>query len=579
MWQILGGEKNAKSLDIIIRCCNGLVPVNVGELQQKISQRATQAPSHRFEDLYSLLYNGDWLSEAQRHVRRNTGSKTAGIDGITMRGFEERLEANLQTLQQALRAGTFEPLPVRRRTIREVKRNGRIKHRRLGIPAIQDRIVQEAVRMALEPIYEADFSKHSYGFRPNRCTMDAVTYIGKRLVTNQHTYGWVIEGDITSFFDTLNQKKLMQLLRKRIKDQKMLDLIWKFLRAGVMERGKVRHTVVGTPQGGIASPLLANIYLHELDIYVEQYTNRSRKSYWKRKGYANFLYVRYCDDFVVLCDGNKQQAEAMKQELTTFLAEHLKLDLSQEKTKVTHVNDGFEFLGYLIERGIGTSGKLAPRIRIPKSALDKAVFKVEGMLSGSTDDSVKTKIQALNRFIRGWCHYYQMTSSPSVMFKQLEHKLFWSMGHWLGKKYKLSMPKVRKKFGAGNTFGTATVTLLQPSQFKAKWHKARVIPNPYLSPTPQIERENFFDLEKTWTGREERPGTADLKEGVYRRDSGKCGRCGLDVPWTQAHLDHIKPRATFKDKAQADVEENLWILHDIPCHREKTKQDLQAVAV
>ena len=283
--------------------------------------------------------------------------------------------------------------------------------------------------------------------------------------------------------------------------------------------------------------------------------------------------------FVVLCDGNKQQAEAMKQELTEFLADHLKLELSQEKTKVTHVNDGFEFLGYLIERGIGTSGKLTPRIRIPKSALDKAVFKVDRMLNGSTNDSVKTKIQALNRFIRGWCHYYQITSSPSVMFNKLEYKVFWRMGHWLGKKYKLSMPEVMKKFRIDNTFGTATVTLLQPTQFKAKWHKARVIPNPYLSSSPQIERENLLDLDGLWTGREERPGMADLKEGVYRRDSGNCGRCGQHVSWTRAHLDHIKPRATFKDKAQADVGENLWILHDIPCHRDKTKQDLQAVTV
>jgi RNA-directed DNA polymerase len=142
-----------------------------------------------------------------------------------MRSFEEDLEINLQVLQKTLRAETFEPIPVRRRTIREVKRDGRIKHRRLGIPSIADRIVQEAIRMTLEPIYEADFSKHSYGFRPNRCTQDAVTYIGKRLATHQHTYGWVIEGDIASFFDTLSHKKLMQLLRKRIKDQKILDLI------------------------------------------------------------------------------------------------------------------------------------------------------------------------------------------------------------------------------------------------------------------------------------------------------------------------------------------------------------------
>jgi group II intron reverse transcriptase/maturase len=433
--------------------------------------------------------------------------------------------------------------------------------------------------MTLEPIYEADFSKHSYGFRPNRCTQDAVTYIGKRLATHQHTYGWVIEGDIASFFDTLSHKKLMQLLRKRIKDQKILDLIWKFLRAGVMEKGKIRHTIIGTPQGGIVSPLLANIYLHELDRYMEQYTTRTGRRYWKRKGHANFLYVRYCDDFVVLCDGNKQQAEAMKQELTGFLATHLKLELSQEKTKVTQVKDGFEFLGYLIERGIGTSGKFAPRIRIPKSALDKAVFKVDRMLRGSTNDSVKTKIQALNRFIRGWCQYYQTTSSPNVMFQKLEYKVFWSMGHWLGKKHKLSMPRVMQKFRTGNTFGTTTVTLLQPTQFKAKWHKARTIPNPYLTPGKPLDRERLFDPDEKWTGREKRPGMADRKESVYIRDSGKCGRCGQYVPWQQAHVDHIKPRATFKDKTQADVLENLWILHDTPCHQEKTKQDLQAVAV
>ena len=325
--------------------------------------------------------------------------------------------------------------------------------------------------------------------------------------------------------------------------------------------------------------MLANIYLHELDRYMGQYINRTGRRYWKRKGHANFLYVRYCDDFVVLCNGNKQQAEAMKQELTVFLAMHLKLELSQEKTKVTHVKDGFEFLGYRIERGIGTSGKLAPRIRIPQSALDKAVFKVNHMLKGSTNDSVKTKIQALNRFIRGWCQYYQTTSSPSVMFQKLEYKVFWSMAHWFGKKDKLSMPVVMRKFRKGNTFGTTTATLLQPTQFKAKWHKARTIPNPYLPPAPPLDRERLFDLNERWTGQEKRPGMADLKEGVYRRDLGKCGLCGQHVPWKRAHIDHIKPRATFKDKTQADVTDNLWILHDIPCHQEKTKQDLQAVTV
>jgi len=141
------------------------------------------------------------------------------------------------------------------------------------------------------------------------------------------------------------------------------------------------------------------------------------------------------------------------------------------------------------------------------------------------------------------------------------------------------MPRVMQKFRQGNTFGTTTVTLLQPTQFKAKWHKARTIPNPYLTPGKPLDRERLFDPDEKWTGREKRPGMADSKESVYIRDLGKCGRCGQYVPWKQAHVDHIKPRATFKDKTQADVMGNLWILHDIPCHQEKTKQDLQAVTV
>lgn len=141
--------------------------------------------------------------------------------------------------------------------------------RPLGIPDIQDRIVQEALRMVLEPIWEADFSRHSYGFRPNRSTKDAVAYIGARL-TGSKSYGWVVEGDIQSFFDTMDHYKLMQLVRKRVRDEKLMDLIWSCLRAGIMEQGNYRHSLLGTPQGGIVSPLLANIYLHELDRYMER---------------------------------------------------------------------------------------------------------------------------------------------------------------------------------------------------------------------------------------------------------------------------------------------------------------------
>jgi RNA-directed DNA polymerase len=226
--------------------------VDVGETQKKLSQWAEQDKTHRFYDLYHLLYHEDWLRTAQAHVRQNAGSQTAGCDGVTMKDFEENFEDNLKRLQEAIQRNRFEPQPVRRTYIREVKAGGRIKMRPLGIPEICDRIVQEALRMILEPIWEADFSRHSYGFRPDRSTKDAVAYIGARLAgTSNQRYGWIIEGDIQSFFDTIDHRQLMQRLRRRIKDTKILSLIWKFLRAGIMEQGDFRHSLLGTPQGGI----------------------------------------------------------------------------------------------------------------------------------------------------------------------------------------------------------------------------------------------------------------------------------------------------------------------------------------
>jgi RNA-directed DNA polymerase len=233
--------------------------VDVREKQKRLSLMVITDGSIRFHDLYGLLHNPDWLYTAYRSVKQNAGSKTAGCDGITMRDFEENLEDNLLKLRETLKAGKFEPLLVRRRIIKETKRDGRTKERPLGIPTIRDRIVQEALRMILEPIFEVDFSRNSYGFRPNRCTKDAVAYIVGR-VTRPTSYGWVIEGDIQSFFDTIDHRKLMRLLERRIKDKKVLSLIGRFLKAGVMEQGKTRNTMLGTPQGGIISPLLANIY-------------------------------------------------------------------------------------------------------------------------------------------------------------------------------------------------------------------------------------------------------------------------------------------------------------------------------
>jgi RNA-directed DNA polymerase len=553
--------------------------VEVGETQKKLSQWAEQDRTHRVYDLYHLLHHEDWLHTAQAHVTQNAGSKTAGCDGVSMRIFEEDLEGNLIVLGRDLKTERFEPQPVRRTYIREIKSGGRMKMRPLGIPTIRDRIVQEVLRMVLEPIWEADFSRHSDGFRPGRSTKDAVAYIGSRLTGGKGAYGWIIEDDIQSFVDTIDHLKLMQLLRQRIKDNKVLSLVWKFLRADIMEQGNLRHSVLGTPQGGIVSPLLANIYLHELDRYMERYTELIRWKFQQRKrqGLANFLYVRYADDFVVLCDGTKEQAEALRQELYEFLKAELRLELSLEKTEVTHVHEGFEFLGFLIDRSITGSGKWAPRRRIPKRAVEKVQGKIRTALSPSTHhDSVRMKILGLNRIIGGWCRYYQTTSSPSRYFNMLDAETFWLMAHWLGRKYEMSLPRVMKTFRRKRTFGTETATLSMPSDYKAKRHRLRVIQNPYTSDTTMIQREDLDARGEEWIGPERRRGSMDLKEVAYQRDGGICGICGNFVPWEEADLDHRIARHRFKPEESGDTLENLWILHREPCHRMKTKRDLQS---
>ncbi len=263
--------------------------MNIGETQRTLSLKAERKPDYRFEYLYNLLYDLDWLRLAHDHVAQNAGSVTAGCDGIDMEIYDKNLEENLKELSEELKTQTFEPLPVRRVYI--PKANGKV--RPLGIPAIRDRMVQEAVRMILEPIYEADFSQYSFGFRPNRRTMDAIKCI--TWSTQEHKkYFWIIEGDISAYFDTINHKKLMKLLECRIVDRKLLSLIWKFLRSGVMERKLFKNTRLGTPQGGILSPLLANVYLAALDKYIRQWTALPTKEKTARrtKGKGNFVYLR-----------------------------------------------------------------------------------------------------------------------------------------------------------------------------------------------------------------------------------------------------------------------------------------------
>jgi RNA-directed DNA polymerase len=548
-------------------------------MQRKLSQWATDDPTKRFVDLYSLLCNAVWLRVAAHETLRNKGSETAGIDGKTKSRIQGDLDGYIKRLTETLKAKTFEPVPVRRVYI--PKPNSE-KKRPLGIPTLSDRIVQKALLMILEPIWESDFSIHSYGFRPNRSTYDAIARIGSRLTGNGSSYQWVIEGDIASYFDTIPHRRLMKAVKKRIADRDIRDLLWKFLRAGVMYQEEVRETTTGTPQGGIVSPLLANIYLHELDRYMEsKYLNTPGWQRQKRRneGKSNFLYVRYCDDFVVLCNGTKAQALDMKEELKHVL-DHMGLKLSEEKTKITHITEGFKFLGYQVIREVGGRGKMVPKVRIPDSAIKRYRHAIRRILApNTTRESTVAKIHATNQLTRGWCQYYRNTGSPADVFGKLSHELIWEMTHWLGRKYKISAPEVMKRYKREDktmTLGTKTIALVLPNEYKTRRLLAKAWHNPYTA-KEEIIREKILWYESLWTGYQHRQEWGDRREEVILLKGTTCYICGTALHESEVEIDHDKPRARFKDKTEADRMKHLQPICT-SCHRAKTKTDLKVLS-
>jgi len=219
--------------------------------------------------------------------------------------------------------------------------------------------------------------------------------------------------------------------------------------------------------------------------------SRHQRERRRKEGKGSVLYVRYADDFVVLCNETKAEALAIKEELRGLLST-MGLTLSEEKTKVTHITEGFRFLGYQIIRQVGTKGKMAPKVLIPESAIKKCSHRVREIIAPSTtSESVSAKIIALNQLTRGWCHYYQCTSSPSWAFRKLNKELYWGMAHWLGKKYKISIPKVLRKFWRNNTFKTKANTLVLSNEYKAKRLLIRTWHNPYTA-KEEIHHHTLF---------------------------------------------------------------------------------------
>jgi RNA-directed DNA polymerase len=405
----------------------------IAEKQRILAKIATENANHRFSNLYHLLYWSEWLSYAAEVVLKRPGSETAGVDEQTRKAFKAHAKEELSALARELKQKTYEPLPVRRKYI---PKGNTGKIRPLGIPALRDRIVQEALRAILDPIYESDFCLHSYGFRKGRCTMDAIASM-MALFKPSQKYFYVIEGDIKSYFDTVHHCKLLNIVRKRVSDKQLLALLWKFLKAGVMEDGLFEKTDTGVPQGGTVSPLLSNVYLHELDKWAEKKWNITvvEQNKNRRHGRGNYRLVRFADDFVVMSNDTIANVREVKREIKEFLDKELHLELSEEKTKLTHINEGITFLGFHIQRVI-SNGKWAVHLRPSQEAKDRIKQKVK-TLTHRRNVNIHEYIllMNLNEVVRGWAEYYRFTSLHADI-QEIARYTWHRYLLWLRKKYK-----------------------------------------------------------------------------------------------------------------------------------------------
>jgi RNA-directed DNA polymerase len=326
----------------------------------------------RYYSLIDKVYEMENLYEAWLKVKKNKGS--GGIDGVTIEMFEKNLNLNLREIQRRLQENRYKPDPVRRHYIE--KENGKL--RPLGIPTIRERVCQQAVRQIIEPIFEQDFYYYSFGFRPGYSAHQAISTIRR---AKRSGYEYVLDLDIVSFFDEIPHELLMEKVRERITDGRVLTLIRSWLTAGVMEDDQFHETEVGSPQGGVISPLLGNIYLNHFD--------------WKMKE-QGFAVVRYADDAVILCK-TKEKVEEAYVAAKTILEEELQLRMHPEKTKVVHFDEGFRFLGFDFWKDY----LILPEIKV-KRYKDK-IRKVTRRQQGN---NLSEMIKKLNEVVRGFGNYF-----------------------------------------------------------------------------------------------------------------------------------------------------------------------------
>ncbi|WP_433417573.1 group II intron reverse transcriptase/maturase [Microtetraspora malaysiensis] len=460
-------------------------------MQAKLHRWAAADPGRRFDDLFNLVHDPATLIVAFDRVAGNTGARTAGVDGLTVAHVEEQIGVPgfLDDLRAQLKDGSFRPLPVRERKIPKPGGSGKV--RSLGIPTVADRVVQAALKLVLEPIFEADFVPVSYGFRPMRRAHDAIAEI--------HFYGtkgyrWVLDADIEACFDSISHSGLMDRVRARVKDKRVLTLVKAFLKAGVMTQDGHRDTYTGTPQGGILSPLLANIALTVLDEYLHgpwkpggAMATQGRRAHRRKKGLANWRIVRFADDFVVLTDGKRSDAQALREDITEVLAP-LGLRLSPDKTRVVPMTDGFDFLGFHIQwrRKRGTN-KWYVYTFIADRPTRSLKDKIRALTNRTSQQDRRRVLIRLNQIMRGWANYFKHAVCTHT-FKALENFVWRRVMAWWMVLHRWKWKDVRRRFtdptGRWRRPSADGIELfdLRAVPITRYRYRGNTIPNPWLLP-------------------------------------------------------------------------------------------------
>jgi RNA-directed DNA polymerase len=465
--------------------------VRVSEIQTKLHRWARADGARRFDDLFNLVADPAFLVVAWTRVRGNTGARSPGVDGQTARVIEQRVgvEAFLQDVRDALRSRTFEPLPVRERMI---PKPGTRKRRRLGIPTVTDRVVQAALKLVLEPIFEADFKPCSYGFRPRRRPHDAIAEVHQ---FTSRGYVWVLEADIEACFDNIDHLALLARVRDRVGDKRVVPLVKAFLKAGILSEDLVaRDTNAGTPQGGILSPLLANIALSVLDEHFDRAWHqhmgtRPAREARRRRGLPTYRLIRYADDFIVVVHGTRDHAEGLRGEVEEVLAP-MGLRLSEAKTSVVHIDEGFDFLGFRIRRHHKEGDRRSFVYTYPaKKALASIKRKVRTITRQGTHHPLGHLLRQLRLVLRGWCNYFRHGVS-SRTFGYLAHFTWTRVVCWLRRKHrKVNWKQLRRRYLSGYrawwpTDGTEE--LFDPNSVPVTRYRYRgqQIPTPWDEPAP-----------------------------------------------------------------------------------------------